>query len=113
MHSSTTLSDIRRSVLNTVIPCSAIASRRDHAQRPDRIVEANRYCDQFFGRMLSEKRYATEAEAINSMAPIAIWFIGWATRQFAIAVIRCLWRHWSAVESEAKTPRFSRVPPPT
>jgi hypothetical protein len=92
--------DIRRNVLKSCIPVTAVASQRDLHKRTKQIVQANRHCDEFFAAMRSESPFESEEQAIQSLAPIAIWFIGWAVRQFAIMVIKALWREYS----RAKTP---------
>ncbi len=52
------------------------------------------YCGSFFKQMNSDKPFETPEEAVAALAPIAVWFIGWAARQFAIMVIKWLWNRW-------------------
>ena len=56
--------------------------------------KVNRYCDRFFAVMQSDAPFMDEDDAIQQLAPVAVWFIGWAARQFAIVVIRWLWAAW-------------------
>lgn len=60
----------------------------------DKEDKARRYCRRFAAKMNSAEPYATPEEAIQALAPVAVWFIGWAARQFAIMVLKALWRHW-------------------
>lgn len=59
-----------------------------------KVQKVNRLCDQFFSAMESDSPYQTDEDAIQALAPIAVWFFGWAARQFAIAVLRWLWNRW-------------------
>jgi hypothetical protein len=93
--------EIRRSVLQSCIPVSATNSRRDFAKRTKQVVQAHAYCDRFFQSMHSKAPFDSEEAAIQSLAPIAVWFIGWAARQFAFLVIRALWREWNRQKTGA------------
>ena len=57
---------------------------------------AQHYCERFANAMDFGVPYQSEAEAINALAPVAVWFFGWAARRFAIYVIRLMWRRWHA-----------------
>jgi len=94
MKSARSLGDIRRRVLMEVIPVSAVNVKRGYEKRAGKLVQATKYCDDFFEAMTTGTGYASEEEAIQKLAPIAGWFIGWAARKFAIMVIKALWRHW-------------------
>jgi hypothetical protein len=67
-----------------------------------KVKKVSRYCDRFFDAMQSEAPFRSADEAVSALAPIAVWFIGWAARQFAIAVIRFLWERWHGVSSESQ-----------
>ena len=73
-----------------------VAQRLDH-QNKRKAVE--RHSNRFFARMNSPFPYESAEQAIQSLAPVAIWFFGWAARQLAIAVIRFLWDRWHATDS--------------
>jgi hypothetical protein len=89
------LIDIRRRVLMEVIPmASTRMPAKDYIERSKKIGKASKLCDRFFERMQTQSSFETEAEAINKLAPVAVWFIGWAARRFAIMVIKALWREW-------------------
>lgn len=85
---------IRRNVMQRVIPVAG-TSAADHQRQAAQIRQANKYCDSFFDQQEFGSPFETEQDAVNAMAPIAVWFIGWAARQFAIMVIKALWREWS------------------
>ena len=71
-----------------------VASQNGHPKTQTRQLKtARRYCDRFCERMQDEP-FSSEDEAINGLAPVAVWFFGWAARQFAILVIKALWRRW-------------------
>jgi hypothetical protein len=77
-----------------VVPmCDQKDARQRHWQTRQ-IRQANQYCDQFFDVMLSDDYFVSEQHAINSLAPVAGWFLGWFARRFAIMVIKALWRRW-------------------
>jgi hypothetical protein len=82
--------------------CGAMSASADTKQRLDhqnkrRAVE--RHSNRFFARMNSPFPYESAEQAIQSLAPVAVWFFGWAARQLAIAVIRFLWDRWRGSES--------------
>jgi len=91
---SETKQAIRRNVMQRVIPVAA-ASAADRKRQAAQIRDANKYCDSFFDQQEFGSPFKCEQEAIKAMAPLAVWFIGWAARQFAIMVIKALWREWS------------------
>ena len=66
--------------------------RRRATERERR--QAQSLCDRFCDRMESMQAFSTREEAIESLAPIAVWIIGLAARQFAIWVITRLWERW-------------------
>ena len=55
--------------------------------------KAERYCNNFCRAMIHDP-FASEQDAINAIAPAAVWIFGWAARKFAILVIKALWRRW-------------------
>jgi hypothetical protein len=89
-----TLQAIRNRVIQQVIPVSSSLNEKQRKERDGKIIKANRYCDLFFAEMLTGNGLRSEAEAIQKIAPVAIWFIGWLARQFAVQVIKALWREW-------------------
>jgi hypothetical protein len=94
MRKHDTISDIRRAVLMEVVPMCDQANAQHRSRQARQVRDANRYCDQFFDVMLSDDYFITEQHAINSLAPTAVWIFGWIARQFAIRVIKALWRRW-------------------
>ena len=91
--------DIRRNVLMSCIPLTSTASHREINKRAKQIVQAHQHCDEFFHAMRSSQPFETEEQAIQSLAPVAIWFFGWAVRQFAIFVIKALWREYNRIKN--------------
>lgn len=88
------ISDIIRDVMLQACPPVRYGSESqvmEHAKTRER---ASRYCYRFAAHMQSDMPYQSDTEAINALAPVAVWFIGWAARQFAIAVIKLLWNRW-------------------
>lgn len=83
---------VTQDVLSEVVPMGSSRVRRMMAQR--KVEKARRYCDDFCYWMQSDYAFRNEEEAINSLAPAAVWIFGWAARQFAILVIKALWRRW-------------------
>ena len=86
------LKRIRTAVLQSTTVC---ASNGGKPLNKRQAAKADRYCNTFIENMNSETPlYESEDAAINAIAPIAVWFFGWAARQFAIWVIKALWREW-------------------
>jgi hypothetical protein len=56
---------------------------------------ANHYIDEFFIAQVRGQSFQTEEEAIQALAPVAVWFLWWVARQFAIMVIKAVWRAWN------------------
>lgn len=75
-------------------PLSASASHTERLSHVNERRKVERYCNRFFVRMNSSRPFESPEEAISAIAPIAVWFVGWAARQFAIAVIHFLWARW-------------------
>lgn len=84
--------EVTASVLNEIIPvaCSGNGKVRQSTIRKTGL----KYCLPFCVKMQSDHPYQSEEEAINGLAPVAFWIFGWAARQFAILVIKALWRRW-------------------
>lgn len=78
-------------VLQNVIPLACVHDSESTEWRKTK--KAERYCNAFCRAMIHEP-FETEQDAINAIAPAAVWFFGWAARQFAILVIKALWRRW-------------------
>ena len=78
-------------VLREITPCTSEKPLNRNEKRS--LAKARRYCDRFCERMQDEP-FSSEEDAINGLAPVAVWFFGWAARQFAILVIKALWRRW-------------------
>lgn len=77
--------------------CTPLTGQSSHSERLNHVNErrkVERYCNRFFVRMNSSQPFETPEDAIAAIAPVAVWFIGWAARQLAIAVIRFLWDRW-------------------
>jgi hypothetical protein len=91
---------VRNDVLVQVVPeedmslCSASDRSAKQADRKDRLARANRLIDRFILRQISTDPFETPEQAIKALAPIAVWFIGYIARQFAIMVIRAVWESW-------------------
>lgn len=83
---------VTQDVLSDIVPMGSFRFRWIIGNH--KAATARRYCDEFCGRMQTDAPFASEDEAINSLAPMAVWIFGWAARQFAILVIRALWRRW-------------------
>lgn len=85
-------------VLAEVIPVACVHDENGRRSQKER--RAKRYCDAFCAKMQSREPFATPEEAVAALAPVAVWFIGWAARQFAIMIIKALWHHWHQPEPE-------------
>ena len=85
-------------VLAEVIPVACV--HEDTGGRYLKERKALRYCDAFCVKMQSREPFATPDEAVAALAPVAVWFIGWAARQFAIMIIKALWHHWHQPDPE-------------
>lgn len=96
MKPQTEVDQIIDSVLDDICPPVVGASDAYRAARYSRRNKAVSYCMNFSDTMQGNAPFATEDEAIQALAPVAVWFIGWAARQFAIFVIKSLWRRWHA-----------------
>lgn len=89
---------VTAAVLNEVLPVACV---RDCDYKSIRKAErAQKYCSAFCVKMQSREPFATPEEAVAALAPVAVWFIGWAARQFAIMIIKALWHHWHQPEPE-------------
>ncbi len=96
LYGAPVLAEIRNAVLSEVCPESSLMSATAKKERSKRLDKANAYCDAFMNRMQTDEPFESVDEAICEIAPIAIGFLWWAARQFAIFVIKSLWRHWMA-----------------
>ena len=85
-------------VLAEVIPVACVHDENGRRSQKER--KAKRYCDAFCVKMQSREPFATPDEAVAALAPVAVWFIGWAARQFAIMIIKALWHHWHQPDPE-------------
>lgn len=86
-------------VLAEVIPVACVHDDYiDDRSKKER--RAKRYCEAFCAKMQTVEPFATPDEAVAALAPVAVWFIGWAARQFAIMIIKALWHHWHQPEPE-------------
>lgn len=85
------ISDVQREVCPLSAGAGASA-RRKHAKD---LEATERHCRRFAALMESDAPFETVDDAIMALAPIAVWFIGWAARQLAILVIKAIWRRWT------------------
>lgn len=90
------LAEIRNAVIAETCPESSLMSASGRRERNKRLEKANSYCDAFLQRMQSDEPYESVDDAICEIAPAFVWIFGWAARQFAIFVLKSLWRHWTA-----------------
>lgn len=90
------LAEIRNAVIAETCPESSLMSASGRKERSKRVEKANSYCDAFMQRMQSDEPFESIDDAICEIAPVAVWFLGWAARQFAMFVLKSLWRHWTA-----------------
>lgn len=89
---------VTSAVLREVIPVACVNDSYAAYDRKTR--RAQRYCVAFCTKMQSREPFATPDEAVAALAPVAVWFIGWAARQFAIMIIKALWHHWHQPDPE-------------
>lgn len=88
-------------VLREVVPVAAAKDRAARRRQAAETAAATKHCNRFISKMESSSPFESEDEAIMTLAPIAVWFIGWAARQLAILVIKAIWRRWQASGSHA------------
>lgn len=93
---------VRNDVLEQVVlaedlsRCSSPSERSaKRAERAKRVAKANGLIDRFVLRQVSDEPFETPEQAIQALAPIAVWIFGYLARQFAIMVIRAVWDSWN------------------
>lgn len=98
MKNAAKVARVTAAVLQEVLPVACVHD--SDGRRWQKEKKAKRYCDAFCAKMQTVEPFATPEEAIQALAPVAVWFIGWAARKFAIMIIKALWHHWQQPEPE-------------
>jgi len=96
MKTESQINRIISDVMSAACPAVRFGSEATLLEHDRKRERAMRYCERFTRKMKFGVPYQSESEAITALAPVAIWFLGWAARQFAIYVIRLLWARWHA-----------------
>ncbi len=94
-NSASDLMNLKNAVIMEFCTPNGSAGPKELLENEKRRRRVDRWCDKFIDGMLGPKPYQSEEEAIGAIAPVAVWFIGWAVRQLAIAVLRSLWKRWN------------------
>jgi hypothetical protein len=92
------IDDVFRDVVPLNNPHSLFISEKEYRQRQSKLETVRGYCNRFVSTMESDAPFESEAEAIQKLAPVTVWFIGWLARRFAIMVIKAAWRRWHSTE---------------
>lgn len=100
MRSQAEIETLLSGVINDACPpCYSVDSKARRKRIKEREL-AVMYCARFSDRMQSHAPYRSRDEAIQKLAPVAVWFLGWAARQFAIAIIKLLWERWHEPQAQ-------------
>jgi hypothetical protein len=83
---------VTEAVLREIIPVASVHD--DEGGQFQKEKKARRYCAAFAAKMQSSEPFQSVDEAVQALAPVAIWFFGRVARRFAIMILKALWRHW-------------------